>query len=385
MSTLYKRNCIWTISFYCAPGCPQHPTGHTQHCVSLRTKNKETATALQKDFDKALALQKARVALGLSVTLPTPDLGTLTALRDRYEKKVLGEQLVRPATWDRSERWALNRLITFAPTAQVADLTQDWMQQYEAATRSALSPYSWNSQRATLRAIGNRWVAWGWVPHNPFVWLTRAKVRKKRPKRLLQEQLPVILAAIPNRFWRLVTLFFYATGVRRQELCDLQRTAVRRAQGYIEIETNKENNPKVIALTPEINWIVTEAERLCPDSQYVFSRHGPPLHPEAVKNYYRWLSKKVGFAVSTHRFRHAHGTHRMEAGDNLKTVSDTLGHADIRTTADFYLDLDLPAQRAALSRLPIAKLVRLSRRAPVQKRSKKRARKRSRSLAPSDK
>ena len=69
----------------------------------------------------------------------------------------------------------------------------------------------------------------------------------------------------------------------------------------------------------------------------------------------------------------------MEAGDNLKTVSDTLGHADIRTTANFYLDMDLPAQRAALSRLPIQQLVTVSQTAPLptkktdQKKAKKRA------------
>jgi len=95
------------------------------------------------------------------------------------------------------------------------------------------------------------------------------------------------------------------------------------------------------------------------------------LHPEAVANYYRWVSRKVKFPVSTHRFRHSHGTHRMEAGDNLKTVSDTLGHADIRTTANFYLDISLPAQRAALSRLPIDQLVTLSRTAPLPKKNKK--------------
>lgn len=364
MSTLYKRPSGWYLLWYCTTGCETHLDGPRRHCTSLRTKDGKQAAQYQKEFDASLADTKARLRLGLQPPARLTEPWTLLQWIDRYEQKVTDERIVSPATWDRSERWALHQVQQFRPAATLADLTADWMGEYERAEKHRLSPHTWNSRRATLRAIGNRCMAWGWLPDNPFRHLTRAKAKKKRPKRLLQEQLPIILAAIPNQFWRLVTLFFYATGVRRQELCDLPRAAVRRAQGYLEIESNKENEPKVIALTPAIDWIVTEAEKIAP-SQYVFSRDGRPLHPEAVKNYYRWISKKVGFPVSPHRFRHSHGSHRMEAGDNLKTVSDTLGHADIRTTASFYLDISLDGQRAALSRLPIEQLLTLSRETPV--------------------
>jgi integrase len=366
MSTLYKRATSYYLSFYCAPGCSQHPTGKRQHCVSLRTKNGEVAAEKQKEKDAALAADKARAALGLAPRSTPVEPWTIQQFVDRYELRVKTDKLVSLATWDRAESWALGRLLKFRPGATLADLTESWLADYERAERPRLSPHSWNSQRRTLRALGNRAVDWRWLPANPFLALTRAKAKKKRPKRLLQEQIPIILAAIPNEFWRLVTLFLYATGVRRQELCNLERTHVRRTQGFIEIETNKENEPKVIAITPEIDWIVTQAEKIAP-SRYVFSRDGHPLHPEAVANYYRWISRKVKFRVSTHRFRHSHGTHRMEAGDNLKAVSSTLGHADIRTTADFYLDMDLPSQRASLSRLPIAQLVTLTQATPIAK------------------
>lgn len=369
MSTLYKRPTGYYLSWYCAPGCATHPAGHKQHCASLRTKDGKKAGTMQKDKDRELAAAKAQAALGLPQQPAAIEPWTLQEFVDKYELRVKADKVVSAATWDRAESWALGRLLKFRPGTTLAELTDDWLTDYERMEKARLSPHSWNSQRRTLRALGNRAVAWQWLPANPFLALSRAKAKKKRPKRLFQEQIPIILAAIPNQFWRLVTLFLYATGVRRQELCNLERTHVRRQQGFIEVETNKENEPKIIALTPEIDWIVTEAEKIVP-SQYVFSRTGKQLHHEAVKNYYRWISRKVKFRVSAHRFRHSHGTHRMEAGDNLKTVSDTLGHADIRTTANFYLDMDLPAQRAALSRLPIDQLVTLSRTTPVKVKKK---------------
>jgi integrase/recombinase XerD len=376
MSTVYKRPTGYYLSWYCAPGCPTHPAGHKQHCVSLRTKDGKKAETMRKEKDRALQAAKAQAALSLPPAPLPADPWTVKQFIDTYELRVKADRAVSAATWERAESWALGCLLKYRPHATLDELTAAWITDYERHEKARLSPHSWNSQRRTLKALGTRVVGWQWLPANPFLALTPAKAKKKRPKRLFQEQIPVIIAAIPNQFWRLVTLFLYATGVRRQELCNLERSHVRRQQGFIEIETNKENEPKVIALTPEIDWIVTEAEKIA-SSRYVFSRDGKQLHYEAVKNYYRWISRKVKFTVSTHRFRHSHGTHRMEAGDNLKTVSSTLGHADIRTTANFYLDIDLPAQRAALSRLPIAQLVTLTQTAPIAVKKPKEKRQKS--------
>lgn len=357
MSSLVKRPSSYYLSWYCAPGCRRHPDGGRQHFASLRTKDRRLAEKYQKDRDLETDKCRARLLLGLAEIGGASKDWTLDRFIDEYGKKVVREELVSPKTW-LAERYHVGSLIKFRPTATLADLTPDWIASYQAAVKSTLAPYSWKSRRATLRAVGNRAVAWGWLSVNPFHALAAVTPKKKRPKRLQQEQLPLILAAIPNALWRLVTVFFYATGVRMGELCRLKREHVRWQQGYLEIETNKENEPKIVALTPGIRAIIEQAHALDP-SPYVFSRKKKPLKYAAMQTYYRWISKKVGFKVSPHRFRHSHGVHRMEAGDNLRTVADTLGHADIRTTAGFYMDFDLPAQRAALERLPIDTLLAL--------------------------
>lgn len=164
------------------------------------------------------------------------------------------------------------------------------------------------------------------------------------------------LPPLPNQRWRLATLFLYATGIRLGEFCRLKREHIRWEQGYLEIERNKQNKPLLIALTPAIEKILRTAQAM-DQSEYVFSRDGKPIAYEAAKHYYRWISKKMGYPVSAHRFRHSHGSHRVEAGDNLKNIQDSLGHADIRTTTKFYVDLPLAAQRDGLQRLPIEDLL----------------------------
>lgn len=355
MSTLYRRPNGYNLSWYCAPGCPNHPPGKAQHCVSLRTKDGEKARQLQKDHDRALSSDKAKAALGLQLPVSLTASWSLQQFIDRYESKVTAEQLVKPNTWDRTERWALQSLLTFRPQAQLSDLTTDWVRDYQGMMKSRVAPATWNSRRATLRAIFNRAVRWQWVSVNPFLEIDRAKTPRTKPKRLYQEQLPLVLAKL-TRFWQLVTLFLYSTGCRRHELCDLKRTAVRWKDGYFEIEQNKENRPKVLALTPELKQIIHEAEGLC-KSPYVFSLTGAQLSFEAVKSAYARVSRQVGFPVSAHRFRHSHGTHVLDAGGNLKSIQSTLGHANIQTTAHYYLDVDLPAQRRSMGLLPVESLL----------------------------
>mgnify|MGYP000202073782 FL=1 len=153
-------------------------------------------------------------------------------------------------------------------------------------------------------------------------------------------------------------MFLYATGIRLSEALNLKHTAIRWQSGYIEVETNKENKPKLIALTPAIESIIRQAHAL-DASPFVFSKDGKPLAYSAAIMAFRRVSRKVGYPVSPHRFRHSHGIHRVEAGDNLKNVQEALGHADIRTTSEFYLDVDLPARKAGMQRLPIDDLLKI--------------------------
>ena len=111
-----------------------------------------------------------------------------------------------------------------------------------------------------------------------------------------------------------------------------------------------------LQLAPAIESIIRQAHTL-DASAYVFSKNGKPLAYSAAIMAFRRVSAKVGYPVSAHRFRHSHGTHRVEAGDNLKNIQDSLGHADIRTTTKFYVDLPLAAQRDGLQRLPIEDLL----------------------------
>ncbi len=72
------------------------------------------------------------------------------------------------------------------------------------------------------------------------------------------------------------------------------------------------------------------------------------IKPRAIQYLVDKYLKEAGIeGASVHTMRHTMATHHVAAGTDLKTVQETLGHADIATTA-IYVSLSKKAQRQAL-------------------------------------
>jgi hypothetical protein len=83
------------------------------------------------------------------------------------------------------------------------------------------------------------------------------------------------------------------------------------------------------------------------DSGYVFVRHdGSPIHPGYASTRFRLLVTRAGVPpVRLHDLRHGAASLAHQAGADLKTLQDLLGHASIVITADTYTSVLPPAQR----------------------------------------
>ncbi|WP_426451938.1 tyrosine-type recombinase/integrase [Paenibacillus sp. S-38] len=71
----------------------------------------------------------------------------------------------------------------------------------------------------------------------------------------------------------------------------------------------------------------------------MFHQHdGRWLRTNVVRDYFKAVCKRAGLPIlSPHALRHSHAVHLLEAGAETKYVSERLGHANVKVTADTYL------------------------------------------------
>lgn len=70
----------------------------------------------------------------------------------------------------------------------------------------------------------------------------------------------------------------------------------------------------------------------------IFTREdGTPLHPVLFSQSFEAHVRRLGLpAIRLHDLRHSYATLALQAGINIKVVSETLGHATVGFTLDVY-------------------------------------------------
>ncbi|WP_254901225.1 site-specific integrase [Tuberibacillus sp. Marseille-P3662] len=87
-----------------------------------------------------------------------------------------------------------------------------------------------------------------------------------------------------------------------------------------------------------------------PSNNIVFHQHNSRwLRTNVVRDYFKTVCKRAGVRVlSPHALRHTHAVYLLEAGANIKYVSERLGHSSIKMTADTYLHVTEKIENDAL-------------------------------------
>lgn len=144
--------------------------------------------------------------------------------------------------------------------------------------------------------------------------------------------------------------FIESTGVRRGGvegllLSDLALASpVEKLRRRATVREKGEKERTVImsagALSALVCWL---AVRPGVESDHVFVGHSPgqpwrPLKDESISKIFERYRRALGLTgpCSPHQWRHRWCRNRLEAGMPLNLVADLAGHADIKTTKDFY-------------------------------------------------
>jgi integron integrase len=213
-----------------------------------------------------------------------------------------------------------------------------------------------------------------------FPWLTEV-TRAKRPRRLPSvltvEEVRQLMQAVDDPLMDLVVRFLYGSGMRLLECLRLRIKDVEFARREIVVREGKGNKDRVTMLPESLcdrlrvqvdfvkaqhaaDLAVGRGEVWLPDAlavkypnasralawQYVFPADGFSTDPRSgnvrrhhvdekrVQRAVKRAAERAGIIklVSPHTLRHSFATHLLEAGYDIRTVQELLGHADVSTT-----------------------------------------------------
>lgn len=85
------------------------------------------------------------------------------------------------------------------------------------------------------------------------------------------------------------------------------------------------------------------------DAGLVFTREdGRPLRPEYATRHFQAVAETAGLPpIRLHDLRHTNASLALQAGVDMKVVSERLGHSQMSITADLYTHVNLGVGRAA--------------------------------------
>lgn len=201
-----------------------------------------------------------------------------------------------------------------------------------------------------LRAFYRYWMQRGRLERNPFDGVPLPKLQKSLPKFLTEAQMAALLngplkllqnkSLTPHDAWRdrLVLELLYGGGLRVSELVALNHGAIDLAEGSARV-LGKGRKERICPLGATAVAVLGKyraefAPETKPGHPVVVSVPGKRLTVRAVQ---LLVKKYLALAelpmdLSPHKLRHSFATHLLNAGADLRTVQELLGHANLTTT-----------------------------------------------------
>ena len=206
--------------------------------------------------------------------------------------------------------------------------------------------------------------------------LVRAKRPQRLPTVLTRSEVEVLLRALHGVNW-LMAMLLYGAGLRLRECLRLRIKDIDFSRNEIVVREGKGNKDRVTMLPGAVKApLLAHLDRVrrlhaadlaaglgrvqLPDAlsrkypnadrefgwQWVFPashictdpRFGPPqryhLHESVPQRAIHAAARRAGVSkpVSPHSLRHSFATHLLEAGYDIRTVQELLGHRDVKTT-----------------------------------------------------
>ncbi|HEY1463354.1 MAG TPA: tyrosine-type recombinase/integrase [Terriglobales bacterium] len=289
----------------------------------------------------------------------------MAELVDHYKEKEMPEDSNKAySTRKAYQSYFKNWLVPVWGGHRISDVktvaVEEWLRSL------SLAPGTKAKIRNIMSALFTHAMRYEWADRNPIRLVRQSAKRLSAPEVLEVEEIRALLAELDVPY-SAMTFLAVVTGLRVSELLALKwsdidfaaeeirlnRGIVSQHVGPLKTETSR----KPIAMDSFLADVLLDWRGRCPynqDADYVFAsldKKGlQPLWPSsAMAKHIRPAAKRVGIRkhVRWHVFRHSFATLLKGNGEDVKTVQESLRHADSKVTLDTYTQGLMPVKRAA--------------------------------------
>lgn len=219
-----------------------------------------------------------------------------------------------------------------------------------------------------------RWLArQNYILYNPASELEMPRIGRRLPRNVMTIAEAEKVLAVPNLSLamgvrdRAMLETLYSTGVRRQELVNLNIYDLDMQRGVVMVREGKGKKDRVLPIGARaLAWIDKYVEDVRPDlacgaddGTLFLSAYGQPLGVERLAEIVREAvnDSGIGKRGSCHMFRHTMATLMLENGADVRFIQAMLGHADLKTT-ELYTQVSIKALKAVHTATHPAKPIR---------------------------
>ena len=209
-----------------------------------------------------------------------------------------------------------------------------------------LSSRSINRKISALKSWYRHLIRVGEVEQSPMAAILSPRAGKRLPVYVEQTDIATLFDGVrlpegwEGETARLLLMILYYTGVRRSEVIGLRESQVDFGNWVIRV-LGKGNKERAIPVNKNLIEAISEyrdrkrRELEAPDKEYLLvNRKGRKLYPKYVhRAVHDYLAQITTIdQKSPHVLRHTFATHLMNAGAELNSVKELLGHASLAAT-----------------------------------------------------
>ena len=134
-------------------------------------------------------------------------------------------------------------------------------------------------------------------------------------------------------------MFFYTTGIRRNELLNLKWADIRLESMQIKV-LGKGNKERYVPIHSQMYSIILRYKEIfystvSTENNYVFLTNNmeapyPNFVYRTIKEYLKKVTSQTG--IGPHTLRHSFATHLLNHGAELNVIKEMLGHSSLAAT-----------------------------------------------------